>query len=292
MCGISAPYVQVIEQPSITFDLQKVKQVADNYTVNYYAGVTLVIGHPFVDEKFKKKIIDEQKAIKDVFRQFNLEDSLVLYDPNYQVHATLIELASQHDKERTDQRLLNENELTISSKTKKSMNIDYSVDWIKKTEPFDIELGSDVLSDEHRDQTLRITETGQIVMKGRAKDRQLLAQIRATFEEKSGVVHKYGKNDDEFFFVIGYVLPDSRLLGTQFRLALEKCINSRRPHIQAALKVDRVKVIMYQNYSLDKQACLWESKEFFLNQTPDLPQKKLIDTIRQATEGRRIKAEG
>ena len=38
-----------------------------------------------------------------------------------------------------------------------------------KTKPFDVELGIGVLSEEHKDQTIRITPNGQIVMKGRAK---------------------------------------------------------------------------------------------------------------------------
>lgn len=125
-------------------------------------------------------------------------------------------------------------------------------------------------------------------MKGRAKDRQLLAEIRAEFEKEAGVVHKYGKEDDEFFFVIGYLKPNSRLNDRQFRLELEQCINTRRPNIQLALKVDSVKVIMYQNYSLDQHACVWESKECKLLQKPDLPQKNLTDTVMEVIKGRKL----
>lgn len=279
-----APYV---EEQQITFDLQKIKQTYDNYTVNYHAGLTLVIGHPFTDNDFNLHIAKEQKAIKDLFKQFDLEDLLILYDVSSQIHATLIELASQHDKTRNDQQLLDENELIVSSKTKNIMNINYSARWIKKTAPFEVELGPDVLSQEHTEQTLRITDTGQIVMKGRAKDRTLLARIRAEFEEEAGIIHKYGKDDDEFFFVIGYIKPDPRVLEPSFKSELAKCMNKRRAHIQLALKVDSVKIIMYQNYSLDNDACLWESHEYKLMEEPHLPQRNLIDSVIKIIQERR-----
>lgn len=282
MFGIEpAPYVHFVQvqEPKITFDLHKIQQTYDNYTTNCHAGLTLVMGHPFNDEEFLKHIEQEQEAIKEVFKAFHMEDVLVLYDTRYQVHATLIELAAQHDKQRNDQQLLKEEELQISSKTDRPMNINYTVRWIKKTAPFDVEIGPNALKDEHQTHTLRITDTGQIVMKGRAKDRKLLADMRAEFENEAGIIHKYGKTDDEFFFVIGYLKPDPRVLDPLFRSELEKCIDTRRPHIQLAMKVDNVKMIMYTNYSLDKTACLWESKELKLLQDPGVPQDSLIDSV-------------
>jgi hypothetical protein len=115
-----------------------------------------------------------------------------------------------------------------------------------------------------------------------------LAEIRAEFEKEAGVIHKYGKDDDEFFFVIGYLKPDFRLNDRQFRIELEKCINSRRPNIQLALKVDGIKVIMYNSYSLDQSACLWESKEYKLLEEPELPQKNLIDSIIEIIKERKL----
>lgn len=291
MFGVESAHVQFIQEPNLIFDLHKVQQVYDNYTVNYHAGLTMVMGHPFGDITFRQHIIEEQEAIKKVFITQDLEDLLILYDAHSQVHATLVELASQHDKERNDQQLLTDDELTISSKTARLMNINYSIDWIKKTEPFEIELGPDVLAEGRREQSLRITDTGQIVMKGRANDRNLLAQIRAEFEDQAGIVHKYGKDDDEFFFVIGYLKPDPRLNDTTFRAKLEECINSRRPHIKLALKVDSVRIIMYQNYSLDSEACLWESKEFKLLETPNLPQKNVIDSISAIIKERKLQVD-
>lgn len=289
MSGVAvAAFVQMVQEPKITFDLQKVQQIYDNYVVNYHADLTLMMGHPFRDEEFRKRILQEQNAIKDVFKSYGLEDLLILYDVDSQVHATLIRLAAQHDEERTDQQFLSEEELLISSKTKKIMNINYVARWIKKTAPFEIEFGPDVLSKEHHDQTLRITDAGQIVMKGRAKDRKLLAEIRAEFEKEAGVIHRYGKDDDEFFFVIGYLKPDFRLNDLQFRSELEKCIDTRRPNIQLALKVDRVKIMMSRNYSLDQGACLWESKEYKLLEDPELPQKNLIDSVIKIINERKL----
>lgn len=273
------PIVHVVEESKLSFDLKKVSQVYADYTTNYHAGLTLVMGHPFQDPQFRKRIKEEQAAIKGVFTTYGLEESLILYDVETQVHATLVELASQHDKTRTDQQLLNDSELFVSSKTQNPMNINFAVRWIKKTSPFEIELGPYVLSEEHRDQTLRITDAGQIVIKGRAKDRKLLAEIRAEFEDQAGVVHKYGKDDDEFFVVIGFLKPGPQLNDPAFRLELERCIEARRPNLQVALKVDSVKAIMYNSYSLASPSCLWESRELKLLHDPEIPCDNLLDRI-------------
>lgn len=272
--------------PKLKLDLSKIQKVFEDYTQNDHAGLTLVMGHPFSDKTFLRQILKEQNSIREVFAKFHLEDALVLYDADTQIHSTLIELASQHNKVRNDQSLLEEEELSLSSKTKKLMNINFFANWIQRTAPFEIELGPGVLSEDHADQTLRITDSGQIVMKGRAKDRKLLSLFRTEFEKEAGIVHKYGKEDDEFFFVIGYLKPDPRLLDSNFRRELEKCIHKRRQNIQMALKVDQVKVIMYQNYSLDKKACLWESGEFKLFE--DCPQKNLLECVQKLIRDRKL----
>ena len=281
-------YVFEVQEPKIVFDLEKVKKVYENYTVNAHAGLTLVMGHPFKNEGFCEQIRKEQQAILQVFQAHGLEDALMLYDVDSQVHATLIELASQHDLGSNEQRLLKEEELLTSAKTQKPIDINFTARWIKKTPSFEIEVGAGVLSHDHRDQTLRITDTGQIVMKGRAKERALLSEIREEFEKEAGIVHKYGKSDDEFFFVIGYVKSDARLLDPTFAFDLAKCIEERRPDIQLALKVDRVKVILYQNYSLDSNACVFESKEFKLKEELDLPGQNLVEHVKQVISERSL----
>jgi hypothetical protein len=54
---------------------------------------------------------------------------------------------------------------------------------------------------------------------------------------------------------------------------------SRRPHIRMALRVDAVKIIVYDKLSLAKDACLWEG-EFTLKKEPDLPHETLLATIK------------
>lgn len=56
MIGLETIYFsQSIQQPQITFNIEKVQQIYDNYTINYHAGLTMVMGHPFNDKKFRKK---------------------------------------------------------------------------------------------------------------------------------------------------------------------------------------------------------------------------------------------
>ena len=56
MLGLETLYFsQPIQQPQITFNIEKVQQIYDNYTTNYHAGLTMVMGHPFNDETFRKK---------------------------------------------------------------------------------------------------------------------------------------------------------------------------------------------------------------------------------------------
>ncbi len=86
--------------------------------------------------------------------------------------------------------------------------------------------------------------------------------------------------------MIGYLRPDPRLNDRPFRIELEKCIEARRSNIQLALKVDSVKIIMYQNYSLDQSACLWESKEYKLAQEPEL--QNLIDIVTEMIKERKL----
>jgi len=295
-----SPYVYIVQEPTLQFAMSKVELTYNNYNRNRHAGVTLVMGHPFADDAFRKVIANEQKAIQAVFEAHGIQDCLELYDVNFQVHATLIELATQHDGARNDQSILSTKELEMTKPKPvidnegnfvkddkgniqykhQTLKMDHAITWIKETKPFYIELGPEVLAEAKRKESIRITDSGQIVMKGRAKDRELLATIRAEFEKQANIVHKYTSTDDEFFFVIGYLKPDFRIQDKAFRFDLEKCINERRPNIQTAMKVDRVRVVMYQDYSLSKEACLWQSQELKLGENPDLPQGTLIETIK------------
>lgn len=62
-----------------------------------------------------------------------------------QIHATIIELASQHDESQIEQETLSEQELSVS-KMGADININFAAEWISETTPFNVELGAGVLS--------------------------------------------------------------------------------------------------------------------------------------------------
>ncbi|GAB4231679.1 MAG: hypothetical protein Tsb0021_10160 [Chlamydiales bacterium] len=254
-----------VQQP-LFFDIGKVEQTYRVYQENH-PGLTLVIGHPFEDEEFLRSVIIEQQAIKHIFSNHGLEKYLYLYTPK-QIHCTIIELASQHDETNIEQNALSRQELECN-KNQDPISINYAIEWINQTRPFEIELGQGVLSEEHADQTIRITPTGQIVMKGRAKERKLLSLFRTDFEDSAGIIHKYNKNDDEIFFVIGYVAPSDELNHPHFIRDLTEHIKTRREMIQLSMKVSEVAVILYQKRTLEPEACLKQWR-FQLSSIPEI----------------------
>lgn len=56
-------YVYQIPQSEFCFDIEKVAQTYKTYHENH-PGLTLVIGHPFEDDEFLGKILEEQYLIK------------------------------------------------------------------------------------------------------------------------------------------------------------------------------------------------------------------------------------
>ena len=262
----NSAYVYQIPQSDFQFDVEKVAQTYKTYHENH-PGLTLVIGHPFENEEFLGCILKEQQLIKGVFQKYSLDQYLNLYEPE-QIHATIVELASQHDESQIDQQTLSENELAVSKKGT-NIEINFAAKWINKSEPFDVDLGVGVLSEEHKDQTLRITPNGQIVMKGRAKERDLLAKIRGEFEDQSSIVHKYGRGDDEFFFVIGYLTPSHDLNSPHFIKELLSHMQTRREVIQLSMKVTGLSVILYQQRTLSPSKCI-KQWDFRLNHEPSI----------------------
>jgi hypothetical protein len=268
--------------PNLALDIGKVRQIYDNYEVNYHAGLTFVAGHPFNDEQVRSRIKEEQQAILQVFKDHNLENSLVLYDVDTQVHGTLLQLAEPHDASRNDQRVLDDKELVSTAKGK-LININHTVTWIKKTQPFNIEIGPDVPLKGGSEQSYRITDSGQILIKGLPSERGQLASIRAEFEEQAGIVHRYGKQDDDFYFVIGYMKPDDpNIMNPSFRAALKQCVDSRRPLLKLSLKVDAVKVIAFDRYSLSKESCRWQTTQMKLGEEHTFPEGSLLDAALKA----------
>lgn len=259
-------YVYQIPHSTFQFDIEKTKQTYKAYHENH-PGLTLVLGHPFEDEIFLKNILEEQQLIKDIFQKHGLDDYLNLYEPQ-QLHATVIELASQHDENLIDQKTLSGKELVIS-KIGEKIDINFTAEWINKTQPFDVELGVNVLSEKHKDQTIRITPNGQIVMKGRAKERSLYSKIRGEYQDKANIIHKYGRDDDEFFFVIGYLTPSPCLNNTNFIKDLLVHMQKRREVIQLSMKVKSLSVILYQQRTLSHSNCI-KQWTFQLGQEPSI----------------------
>lgn len=258
----------VLLEPTLNFDLKKMQEIYDNYTTVPHASLSIHAGHPFTDQEFIKHIIKEQSAIKEVFDQFELSEYILLYDTDYQIHATLIELALQHDF-RNSRQFLTEKELFFN-KNNKQIDINYAITWIQKTDPFEIELAPDVLPEQHQGQTIKITDSGQIVMQGRPKDKGLISKCRSEFEDNANIVHRYGRENDVFYFVIGFLKPHDSLLNKKFRLALENCLNDRRPNIKVSLRVDEVTIGMFKNFSSNKDSCVYESKKFKLGEKLDI----------------------
>lgn len=259
-------YEYQVPQNSFAFDVEKVAETVKVYNENH-PGLTLVIGHPFEDKPFLESVVEEQKKILNIFKKYHLDPYLVLYAPD-QIHATILELAGQHDESKTEQKVISEEEL-IQSKKGTNININYALEWINQTKPFDVELGKEVLSEAHKDQTIRITPNGQIVMKGRAKERDLLAKIRGDFEDQANILHKYTRADDEFFFVIGYLKPSQDLNSPGFISELLSHFESRRKTIELSMKVSQVAVILYQQRTLDPAKCL-KQWNFQLSKKPEI----------------------
>lgn len=276
--SIHAPvsaYVYEIPQSESYFDIEKVAQTYRTYHENH-PGLTLVIGHPFKDQEFLDKILYEQHLIHQIFEKYGLDKYLNLYLPE-QMHATVIELASQHDESLIDQETLSEHELS-TSKIGGKIDIHFAAEWINRTTPFDVELGAGVLSEEHKDQTIRITSNGQIVMKGRAKERDLLAKIRGDFEDHAHIIHKYGRADDEFFFVIGFLYPSEQLNSPGFIQELLTHLKNRREAIQLSMKVTSLSAILYQQRTLTPSKCI-KQWDFKLNH-----KSSMIDLFRETLE--------
>lgn len=252
--------------PEVRFDLQKMDRIYKDYTSNYHPGVVLVMGHPFTDKTLCDTIISIQKAIGNVFLRHELQDLVTFYDLD-QVHAAITEVAGQHDKTCVNVRRLKDYELNISHRNNKPMDINYVIELLGKTKPFKIELGPGVLGNDN--EMLKITDLGQFLIKGKPEDRELLVKMREELENKANIIYKYPKNP-EFHSVIGYTKPDPRLNTPQFLQDLATCIHEQRSKMQRLVcKVDHMRILAFESYSLAKSTCFWE-REFKLNQNCDL----------------------
>jgi len=241
------------------FDLVEIQKM-NNGREELHFGLTLAMGGPF-DNQFKNQIEKEQQGFNNVFSNHHLEKILCLYDLN-SVHATLIALEGEPaDKVWPPKRKLSSQDLIINFFSGGKMDLNFVLEWAENQQSFEVELGPEVLREDRKEQVIRVTSNGLIVMKGRAaKDRTLLAKIRADLEDKANIKHKYGREDDEFFFVIGYLKPNKRLNDSDFITALENYLSRRRKKIKMLTKITSVKVFYFSKTTLRKDDRIKELK--------------------------------
>jgi hypothetical protein len=293
-CLFGEPHVQnesvsvKKSEPSIDFDLKKMEVVYDNYTKNFHPGVVMVMLHP-CDESLWKTICSVQVAVKHVFDKYQMGELLTLYTQD-QVHVAIVELAGEDENlGKPGRHALEECELVTSHRNKRPIDLNYTTQWIAETGPFEIEIGPNALSKERYKEAstkewLKFTPVGQLLFKGRPKDRTLLATLRGKLEEGGNMLHKYrpdNKPDEELHFVAGYTQPDDRLNNLSLRQDLENCMEEQRSRIQLSYRVKDVSIIVFNRYSLATGARLWE-RTFALETNPNFD---LLTTMRSVMPG-------
>lgn len=112
-----------------------------------------------------------------------------------------------------------------------------------------------------------------------------LSNQRSELYTEGGLLHKYGVNDKQLSFVIAYFLPDFRLNNPAFLADLEACTKELRKR-EIVFAVDGVKFILYNRYSLAKDACILETKKFKFGEKVVLPDncKNLAEMVMKAYE--------
>ena len=244
----------------------------------YHPGLTLVMGAPF-EEKIRKQFKAERDAIEEYFEKHGYPNAIHWYAQK-QLHASLIELASQWNESDETQVLFYPKELE-QNKDKKDINVDHLLTWIKEQPSFSVAIKSGTLSKEHTGQELRLTENGFFVIKGRAveaDDQHLLSHIREEFEKKAGIRHKYGSKDDEFFSVLGYLDKDEAakfIDDKKFLKGLAALIDKRRKNLNIEIKINQLSAILYCQRTLAPEARL-DQWTFSLGKDPKIESLKAL----------------
>ncbi len=266
------------DKAMLNFDLGKIQEMNTNREKTSL-GLTLVMGGPF-EQTFKDYIAQEQRNFQEIFARHGLADALVLYGLD-DVHATLIGLDGVKKSNRQDVLLPEDLEYSqfLSDAAKgqeiQKMNLGHVLTWSQQQQPFDVDLGPRVLKEGRQDQVIRVTPDGLIVMKGRARDRTLLSRIRAEFEVEANIRHKYGREDDEFFFVIGYLRPNPSLVSnTEFTDDLDAYLTRQRQEINVSTRINGVKVVSYSKTTLQQDA---RRKELELSLGAPAPTIDMVD---------------
>ncbi len=225
------------------------------HRTGYCAGCTLVLGAPF-DETLLDELEREQQHFADFFLKKGLSHCIRLYDPE-QLHATLIEVASQHPQ-NAGSGYLTPYEWNFNA-SGDPIKVHYTYEWARAHKPITLEFSEKALNEAHKGQSLRITSTGLIVIKGRATpDSDVLSKIRADFHENANIEHKYGDQDDEIYIVLGQLLPRRELEDPEFTLELRAFISQRQKELKIEATFDKARLIYYNRRDLHPMHILWK----------------------------------
>ncbi|CDR34940.1 hypothetical protein [Criblamydia sequanensis] len=248
------------------FKLEEVEKTNQNYA-SLYAGMTLVMGLPFQDSRMKNLIQEAQELIKKVFVIFELEKALVLYDSDFQVHATLIEIQREKEPQKLFSSLLEERGKPKSPEKKTFM--DYAPSIIENSPPFEISFNGET--------SLTITESGQFLLIGKTKENSLL-KMRSLFYERGKILHRHGLND-VFYSVIAYSKPLEGLENSAFQLTLRRTIEAFSRHLNFSLTIDSLRLVLFKGFLLDQQSCLWRSEKLKLGSAFPFSEEALMNKL-------------
>lgn len=254
------------ESQTSLFKLEEVKKTTFNYGT-LYGGMTLVMGLPFQDTRMQNLIRDAQELIKKVFAIYELEKALVLYDPDFQVHATLIEIKREKEPQKLFSSLIEEwNE---PKSLEKPAFMEYAPSIIENSPPFEISFNGEA--------SLTITESGQFVLIGKTKGNSLL-KMRSLFYERGKILHRHGLND-VFYSVIAYSKPLEGLENSAFQLTLRRTIEAFSRHLNFSLTIDSLRLVLFKGFLLDQQSCLWRSEKLKLGSPFPFPEETLMNKL-------------
>ena len=254
------------ESQTSLFKLEEVEKAYHNYG-SLYGGLTLVMGLPFRDTRMQNLIQQAQELIKEVFKIYELEKALVLYDRNFQVHATAVEITRGKDPQKLLNSLLEEWKKAKS--TEKPTFMDCARPIIENSSPFEISFNGET--------SLKITEAGQFVLIGKTKENSLL-KMRSLFYEQGKILHRHGLND-VFYSVIAYSKPSPKLDNSHFQLTLRRTAETFSKHLDFSLKIESIRLVFFKGFLLDQESCLWRSEKLKLGSSLPFSEETLINKL-------------
>lgn len=255
-------------QTTPLFKLEEVEKASLNYG-SLQGGMTLVMGLPFQDTRMQNLIREAQELIKEVFISFELEKALALYNPNFQVHATLVEITRGKKPQNLIHSLLEE--WARPSPREEPKFMDFAPAIIENSSPFEISLKGET--------SLKITESGQFVLIGKTKENSIL-KMRSLFYEQGKILHRHGLND-VFYAVIAYSKPLQKLTDSAFQLQLKRTTEAFSKYLDFSLKIDSLRLVFFKGFLLDQESCLWRSEELKLGSPFPFSKEALVNKLRE-----------